>query len=149
MAKTIQQKFLNFCKKFGRLEISGKTMQCYIPTENILKNVGDFTIELNELSRNFTEKWVVWVRPQEPDIVIEFDKYFGDKNVGMELSVNLDAEVLIAMDSELLRIQGRKGEKRGCTLMIDRVTKGVAVTCFGTFDTHDPTVSSISARAKV
>jgi len=149
--KNIRQKFFDFCKKFGKLEISGNSLQCYIEPETIERNVGEFTIELNELVRQFTKDWYAWVRPEYPDIVLEFDRYLENgNNVGMEITIHGDADkILIAMDSEGLMVQGRREEERGCTLMIDKITGSVAVTCLGTLDSQDPRISSVSARAKL
>jgi len=146
----IRQKFKSFCKKFGKLSVSGNSLQCYIEPEIVEKKVGEFQLEFNEIISQFAEGWYAWIRPEHPDIVFNFNKFVDEGNVEMEIDIHGEADkILIAMDSEGLMVQGRRGTERGCTLMIDKVTNTVSVVCLGILDPQDPKISSVSARAKL
>lgn len=150
MAENIKQKFLDFCKKFGKLKTYGDSLQCYIEPETIERNVGAFTSDLLGLVKSYSDDWYVAVKPEFKDILFEFYSFSRDKTVVMEVDIHRNADtVLIEMNSDGLMIQGRKGEERGCTLMIDKITDNVSVSCLGTLDPQDPRISSVSSRAEL
>jgi len=154
MPKNLKQKFMDFCKKYGRLKFERNTTQCYIKPETIVERSSDFSLAFQGLVDEFAKGWLAVVVPNAPDVRFGLYKYpfpKQAKGINMEMTVHRDAEeVVLVLDHEGFYIEGKKGDKSGCGL---RVGKSGYVSTFCIYVApeyvSDVRISSVSSYANI
>jgi len=158
MPKNLKQKFIDFCKKYGRLTFERRGAQyeahCYIKPETIIERSSEFNLDFTELVKAFAGDWFSTVIPRPPEVTFGLYKFpvpKQAKGVHMELITHKDTEeVEMVFDYENLYIRGKKDNRHGCGL---RVGKDGTVSTYCLYVTpeyaDDVRISSVSSYANI